>query len=234
TLCCMSIRRNLGVLAASTIAAFALNGATTLASSSDVASTNAYVQANYTLLLAAKSHLHAAENAPLTVLAQIRRECPAAAAESPQDANSTQLSNELIGMIVLASYHLDVAAGERFVRSVTSLHWANRRLAGVLGGYARNLRTLAKLAPPHLCADIRAWVSSGYKTLPASTVAFDAKFMPAWVAIGLLPHQLSAYESSAQKGVLARSRAIEVQIGDVEARDVDKWGNIMTELGLQP
>jgi len=230
----MFIRRNLLMLAASTIAAFALTGATTLASSSDVASTNAYIRANYTLVLAAKTHLHSAENAPLQVLAQVRRECPGAAAESPQNPESTQMSNEVIGAMVLTAYHLDLPAGAKFIRSVASLHWANRSLARAVNGYASQLKTLSKLPAPSLCADVRAWVASGYKTLPASTVAFDAKFMPAWVAIGLLPHQLSAYETSAQKSVLARSHAIEVEITDAEARAVERWGKIMNELGLEP
>jgi hypothetical protein len=230
----MPIKRNLALLASSTIAALALAPTTTLAGPTDVASTSAYVQANYTLVLAAKSHLRAAENAPAQVLAQVRRECPSAAAESPQDEQSTQLSNEVIGTIVLSAYRLDLAAGNRFIRSVAALRWANKRAGAAVKGYASKLNTLAKLPIPHLCADIRAWVASGYKTLPASTVAFDAKFVPAWVSIGLLPGQLSAYESSAQKGIIARSHAIETQISEAEARAVERWSDTMNELGLQP
>ncbi len=230
----MAIKRNLAVLASSTLVAFAFVAGTTLASPADVASTNAYVRANYTLLLAAKSHLRAAENAPGQVLAQVQRECPHAAAESPQNDQSTQMSNEVIGTIVLSAYHLDVPAGNRFVHAVAALRWANKRAGAAASGYASKLNTLAKLAVPHLCADVRAWVASGYKTLPASTVAFDAKFVPAWVAIGLIPQQLSPYESSAQKGLIARSHTIESQLSEAEARAVEKWSSIMDELNLQP
>jgi hypothetical protein len=230
----MAIRRNLTLLTLGALAALALVPSGALASSADVASTKTYIRANYALVLAAKAHLRAAENAPLRVLAQVRRECPGAAAGSPQNAESTQMSNEVIGAMVLTAYHLDLPAGNKFIRTVTSLHWGNGRLAAAVKGYAGKLKTLSKLPIPDLCADVRAWVASGYKTLPANTVAFDAKFMPAWVAIGLLPHQLSAYESSAQKSVAARSHAIEVQITDAEARAVEKWGKIMNELGLEP
>lgn len=199
-----------------------------------MASTKAYIQANYALVQAARSHLSAAEDAPRRVLAQVRRECPMAAAESPQNADSTQMSNEVIGAMVLSAYHLDRPAGERFVRTVRRLHLGDRRLANAVSGYADKLETLSKLPVPNLCADVRAWVASGYEALPASTASFDRRFMPAWVAIGLLPGALSAYERSEEQGVLARTRAIEVQITDAEARAVETWGAIMNELGLSP
>lgn len=199
-----------------------------------MASTKAYLQANYVLVQAARSHLSAAEDAPRRVLAQVRRECPMAAAESPQNADSTQMSNEVIGAMVLSAYHVDRPAGERFVRTVRRLRLGDRRLANAVSGYADKLETLSKLPVPSLCADVRAWVASGYEALPASTASFDRRFMPAWVAIGLLPGALSAYERSEEQGVLARTRAIEVQITDAEARAVETWGAIMNELGLSP
>jgi hypothetical protein len=58
--------------------------------------------------------------------------------------------------------------------------------------------------------------------------------MPAWVAIGMLPARLSAYETAQERSALARIKAIEVQITDAEARAVEQWGEIMNELGLQP
>jgi hypothetical protein len=230
----MPIRRSLPLVATAALAAVALSPARAGASSADVASTKTYIQANYALVQAARSHLTAAEHAPRRVLAQVRRECPMAAAESPQNADSTQMSNEVIGAMVLTAYHLDRPAGKGFVRAVSRLHLGDRRLANAVRGYANQLGTLLKLPVPNLCADVRAWVASAYETLPASTASFDRRFMPAWVAIGLLPGRLSAYERPEEQGVLARTRAIEVQITDAEARAVETWGEIMNELGLSP
>jgi hypothetical protein len=70
---------------------------TALAAPSDIAATRAYVQANYRLVQAAVSKIGPIEATLRGVLSKVRRECPMAAAGSPQDPNSEQLSNEVIG-----------------------------------------------------------------------------------------------------------------------------------------
>jgi hypothetical protein len=222
------------VLTAAALTLLGLLPAAAGASATDVASTRAYIASDLALVQTARVHLRKAEAAPLTVLARVRRECPAVAAGSPQDAESTQMSNEVIGAMVLSAYHLDVPALERFVRGVAQLPWSDARLARAVRGYAANLRVLARLAPPSLCADVTAWVGGGYRQLPASTIAFDRRFMPAWVSIGMLPGRLSRYETAQERGALASAGAIEVQITDAEARAVEPWGDIMNELGLEP
>ena len=224
--------RSLGAVAASTLALLAPTGA--LAAQADRASTSAYVQANLTLVLIARAHLAAAEAAPLHVLAQVTRECPLAAFASPQDPESTQLSNEVIGAMVLSAYHLDVPAIQRFIASAAHLRWSSASLTRAVHEYVSNLRVLVALAPPHLCADVRAWVAGGYTSLPAATVAFDRRFMAAWVAIGLLPGKLAASEGPRERGIARRASALEVELTDGEARAVESWGKIMNELGLEP
>jgi hypothetical protein len=204
------------------------------ADASNASATSAYVAANYSLVRAARSYLRRAEAAPLRVLAQVTRECPLVGSASPQDPQSTQLSDEVIGAMVLAAYHLDVPGLRSFIAKVKGLHWSNPHLTSTLRAYAAKLQVLADLAPPDLCADIRAWKLSGFQTLPATTVSFDAKFLPAWVAIGELPRALKAYENSAEASVLARSNAIEVELTDGEARAVESWGKIMNELEIEP
>lgn len=205
-----------------------------LGGSSDVSATQSYVRANYALVRTARSYLRRAEAAPLEVLAQVRRDCPRAAAGSPQDPQSTELSNEVIGAMVLAAYHLDLPALRGFIAQVEPLRWSSARPRDAVRSYARKLTVLAALAPPNLCADVRAWAASGFKTLAPATVHFDALFMPAWVALGELPASLKPYERAEEKNVLARSDAIEVELTDGEARAVESWGKIMNELELEP
>jgi hypothetical protein len=216
------------------LAALLLAPAGAGASASDVASARAYIAADLALVQAARAHLRAAEAAPLKILARVRRECPAAAAGSPQDPESTQMSNEVIGAMVLGAYHLDVPALETFAARATRLRWSDTRLGRTVRSYAVHLRVLARLAPPSLCSDVKAWVAGSYRALPATTVAFNRRFMAAWVAVGMLPGRLFRYTTARERGALARAKSIEVQITDAEARAVENWGAIMNELGLEP
>ncbi|HEX3519403.1 MAG TPA: hypothetical protein VHT29_10255 [Solirubrobacteraceae bacterium] len=226
--------RALAALGMTTVAMTLAGPSTAALASGDATATSQYLAANYTLVHTARSYLRRAEAAPLKVLAQVTRECPRAAAGSPQDPQSTELSDEVIGAMVIAAYHLDVPGLRRFVSQTSHLHWSSKSATNAVRAYAAKLKVLADLAPPNLCADVRAWAASGYETLPASTLHFDAIFLPAWVAIGLLPGSLKPFESSAQKGVLARSNALEVELTDGEARAVESWGKIMNELELEP
>ncbi len=229
----MTLRTQIaGLLAAASLLAAPSAGAA--GSASDVAASAAYLQANYSLVHTARGLLRRAEAAPLKVLAQVTRDCPMAASGSPQNSQSTQLSDEVIGAMVLAAYHLNVPALRGFVATVRRLHWSDGRLTGAVRAYAAQVETLASLAPPNLCADIRAWAAGGYRTLPPTTTRFVARFMPAWVALGLLPPRLARYETPALKSLARRSDALEVQLTDGEARAVESWGKIMNELVLNP
>jgi hypothetical protein len=207
-----------------------------MAESPDAAATQKYIQANYALVQAGASKLGAARAALRAVRSQIEGECPRAAAESPQNPESTELSNEIIGAMVTNAYRTDVPAGEKFVRAAGGLRWSNHRLTSTVHSYVSRLKVLIGLAPPNVCADIRSWVASGYRTLPATTIRFDQQFMPNWVAIGELPGGLLApYERGSQRSVINRTGALEDQLIEFEANDgVETWWNIMNALVLNP
>lgn len=200
----------------------------------DAASTSQFVQADYALLRHARAHLRAAEAVSRGLLAQVQRECPHAAAESPQNGDSTQLSNEVIGAMLLSAYHLDLPALRSFVGVASHLRWSNPRLTRTVHGYASALSTLTKLAPPHVCADVEAWVASGYQALPAATIAFDHVFLHAWVSIGLHPAGLDAFAGPGQRSLLRRSDALVAQLYAGEVRASGIWGEIIDELGVLP
>jgi hypothetical protein len=219
------------------LAALALGAAPAcaVAASGAVATTERYIQANYTLVKAGSAKLGAAKAALLGVRHRIEGECAKAAADSPQNSDSTALSNEIIGAIVIAAYRTDLPAGENFIRAAQGLRWSNHALTSTIQSYVDKLKVLNKLAPPNVCADVRAWVAGGYQTLPASTVRFDQEFMPNWVAIGELPGLLGPYERASQKAVIRRTNQLESQLTEFEAEEgVETWGQIMDALVLSP
>jgi hypothetical protein len=228
----MGVKRLLSLLVA--LAGLAAAPAAALASSTDVSATQAYLQANYALVSVARSHLATSEAGPLHVLAQVKRECPGVGAGSPQDPESTQMSDEVIGAMVYSSAPPDRRAMQTFVRAVAGLHWSSRGLTNAVRSYAGDLKTFLSLPEPNLCADVRAWASSGFHTLPASTVAFVGKFMPSWVALGLVPKQLAQFETPSGRALAGRANAAETAITNAEARAVEHWGDIMNALVIYP
>ena len=204
------------------------------AAAGDITATRAYVEADYRLMRSAVSRIPTAERALQGVLAGVRRDCPRAAAGSPQNALSTQLSNEVIGAMVTAVVDQGLPLARQYIRSAERLRWSNGRLTSEVQGYVGKVRVLTALAPPALCADVRAWAASGFQSLTASTEGFDRRFMPAWVAAGELPQALSRYEQGGTRALARRAAALESTFGDFEARAVETWGRIMNALELWP
>jgi hypothetical protein len=225
------------MLAAALIAGLLL---TTLASSrafgahADVAATRAYIQANYRLVRAAVSQTRPIEASLQGVLGNIRAQCPLAAAGSPQDANSEQLSNEVIGEMVLTAGRPLRGAGRAFVAAAAHLSWSDRSLTRAIRAYVGKVATLTVLQPPSLCSDVQSWAAGGFHALPASTVAFAPRFMAAWVAPGELPASLAPYESPADHRLAGRTARLEERFSELEAREVETWGHIMSTLALWP
>jgi hypothetical protein len=215
-------------------AGLAIGPAGALGASGDVAATQAYAQAGYAALRVAVSHLKTSEAGPLHVLAKVQSECRNLGAQSPQNSESTQMSDEVIGAMVVSAIAPDLQAIRTFARAVAGLRWSSGGLTRSIHAYASKWNTLSSLPEPNLCADVRAWGADGYRALPASTVSFVAKFMPAWVGAGFLPAQLNRYESSATRALARRCNGLEEQITELEAREVAHYNDIMNALAIWP
>jgi hypothetical protein len=168
------------------------------------------------------------------LLAHVRNTCPQAAAGSPQTPESTQLSNELIGTMVLTGGHVDRAAVRAYVSEVAGLHWSNQGVNRAIAAHLRDLRTLLGLQTPDICADVKAWASSGYKVLPPRTVQFARVFIEGWVRAGNQPSQLTAGEGQSERALAHRAEEAEWHITDFESEAVETWGKIMDTLVLWP
>lgn len=204
------------------------------AAAEDSATTLAYVRANLALVQVGQSRLPTSIAAYRGVLSKVRRECPLAGAGSPQDPESTDLSNEVIGAMVIAAANPDRAAVRAFLSATAGLRWSSSSVTNAVSRYRTNLEKLYKLAAPDLCSDIAAWKATGWTKLPASTLSFVGVFYPNWVALGLLPNGLSRFEDGEAKSLAHRSHALEEQITEAEAQAVETWWQIMNELEINP
>jgi hypothetical protein len=206
-----------------------------LAGSGDVAATRAYIRADYTLVHTARANLATSEAALRTLRSRISSECPGVAAGSPQDTDSEQLSNELVGAMTLVAIVPDMQAVAQFAQTVQHLRWSNGKLTHKVHEYASRLQTLAMLPAPNVCADVRAWVAGDYRTLPASSIEFDQRYYKVEVGVGEVPAELLApSERPGERPVLARAEQIEGQLTEAEANAVYTWGHIMDAMGLNP
>jgi hypothetical protein len=223
-----------GIAALTTALIVAVAPSSAAAGPADVSVTRTYVQANYSLVQYAAARFGTARSLLLGVLDKASAECPSAASGSPQNPESTMVSYEIIGAMVLAAYHPAMPAINAYIRVASHSQWSNHALTAAVHAYASNLRTLSGLSAPKLCADIRSWAASGYKTLPASTVRFDQRFVPAWVTLGQLPSQLRAYERPDERGELQRTGSLEERISMFEAEAAETYSRLMFALSVFP
>lgn len=215
-------------------AGLAIGPSAALADTADVAATQTYLQANYALVRYFTSHIPAARAELSSVLAGVRRECPSAAAGSPENVDSEQLSNEVIGAMVTTVIQHNLPPIRTAIRATAHLRWSNGALTRAVQAYAAKGKVLTSLAVPHLCADVKAWVAGDFQTLPASTASFAPRFMSVWVAPGYLPAALSPYETAEDRTLAHRTAQLEEQWTEFEAYEVETWGKIMNALMLWP
>jgi hypothetical protein len=214
------------------VAAAAPAGA--VAAQGDVTATRSYIQADYALVRNAAARLGSARAVFASILRRVRSECPLVAASSPQTPQSTELSNEIIGAMVTGAYHVYPQGIVAFVRVAERLRWSNRGLTSSVHAYASKLKTVVALSSPDLCGDVKAWIASGYHTLPASTISFDQRFVPAWVALGELPPGLAPYERPEERSLLNRTVQLEEQVANFEAAAVETYAEVMNAIGVSP
>ena len=204
------------------------------AAAGNASATRTYLKANYALVHAADTRIHQVESTLRGLLAKVRGECPLAAAGSPQESQSEQLSDEVIGTMVLSAIRLDLPAGHAYVQAVGSLRWSSSSVTRSVHAYADKVARMISLPVPALCQDVRSWAASGFKALPAATEPFDAAFLGSWVSPGFLPSGLRPYEGGSLRSLVRSTEQQESEIVELEAREVETWGKIMDSMELLP
>jgi hypothetical protein len=213
----------------------ALSPTVALASSGDVAATQALARATNTLVRAATPDVSRGLAAAERYGNQIASQCPRAAAGSPQNHESEQLDDELIGAMTVAGYRTAAGPIATFAHVVRHLHWSNARLTRTVGTFAAKLEKLSTLALPDVCGDIQTWAAGGFATLPANTVQFVPHYLavtPEAEEVPLMIHLLMPYASPSDFPILRRVERLEVRLGEAEAAAVETYSHVIISLEL--
>ncbi len=203
------------------------------AASSDTATTEAYLRANFTLVSTGHRLIPMGRARIAALRQRLRSECPKVVAGSPQNEDSEKLTWELIGAMTIVGYEPGAAAAAKFARSVSKLSWSNAALTRAVHRYARQGLAEVRTPLPDVCGDLRAWKGSGYTALPATTIHFRQTFYENYVGVGFVPKgMLAPYLRPSQKPLLQRTQHFEEAVAEAEAREVETFGEIIDSLGL--
>jgi hypothetical protein len=199
----------------------------------DTASTHSYIRANYAYARATVARIHAAHAKIAVFNARLARECPNVGRDSPENEASQPMSYEVAVALWSIAYDVDSGPIGAFAKATSGLRWSNPRLTRLARGYASDLQKLVALSMPNLCADVTAWRESGYRSMPAGTLALTARVE------AIQPHTIPArllapYASAADRRTLALTGRLERKIKDNEtAVGWNEWERALTTLGLK-
>jgi hypothetical protein len=186
-----------------------------LATSQDVLSTRVYIRAAYALQIADKASLSASRTAAYGLIGQVNSQCPNIMAGVPRTNGNKDVGGEILGSVLVAIFRPENRANNKFVQTVESLRWSSRKLERTVRSYATELKAQTKLTIPNLCADLKAWVASGYTALPASSAHFVQQIhaIIAGPGPGEVPLTLFApYQRPNEKTIIRRTTRLEAEL----------------------
>ncbi len=198
----------------------------------NVTATRSYLQAGYELVQAELADAPVANAAVQQLATTIGSECSGILREAPPEppAGSPfersfgerirgeeqlhELESEAFGALDVSYVQAPRVAILAFAATLRSLHWGTAALTAAALSRAGELESRLVTAVPDVCGDIESWVASGYKTLPATTKAFNSrrKLESARTPAHAFSSRLASYEDAAGKALLAKTQALEKQL----------------------
>lgn len=215
-----------------TMLVFGVAPATAFGTPQDIASTHAYIRANYALNRATEAKVKVAQASIEATIHKLGQECPKLGAGSPQNEESQHLSYEVVVALWSTSYTTDAGPIRKFAQSVRHLRWSNPKLTHMAQHYATDLRDLAGLQMPDVCADVTAWKETGFKTAPAISIQLD-QHAEAIEPKAIPPSLLAPYERPADRATLATTTRIESHLQRIETmQGFNDWDQALETVGL--
>jgi hypothetical protein len=162
--------------------------ASSAATSTDRKATGAFLEATYVFDRAALANASASSAASAAYVAKLSGECPGVLANAPspaplgQSAHATPeqtkemkqldaIQSELYLALLSSWLAPDHVAFEALARVVRPLRWSSARITRLAHAEVMRYEQEVGAQPPDVCADMRAWASSDYQTLPPSALA---------------------------------------------------------------
>lgn len=216
------------------VLAFAVAPMRASASTGDITATHAYIAANYALARASVAMIGPAQAKIERLNGALAQECPLLGAGSPENEASQPMSHEVSVAILSLKYGADAGPIRTFLDATGRLRWSNATVTRTARSYAGDLRELASVTLPNLCADVRTWKASGFQIVPA-TVASLVTRVEGTVPAPIPPRLLTPFERGADASLLARTMSLETKVEENEFRvsQLD-WYQLLETLGLNP
>jgi len=204
-----------------------------------LAASRADITTTHKALTIAYKALHAVVTTWPTVEASIHQldskfasECPNVGAGSPENEPEEKLSYEVTGALWATGYHTDARIADTAIEEASHLKWSNPSLTRRVHQYLRGLREMLALQVPNLCGDVRSWTASGYRTIPASTLAFDQHVEAIDVEVPP-PRMFIPYMQPSDRGLLTRVEHLFTRFEELEfVVGQREWIRLLGVVGL--
>jgi hypothetical protein len=224
-----------------------------------VAATRAYLQAANLWEQAVAANLPATRAATEAFAQQVGAECVGALAGAPSERSPSlsarefgehRRESEQLGDLedelgfALGSLELqpDRQATLALVSAVTPLSWSSPTLTRLVhmhvAEFVEQQEQLVRGAPA-VCADIKAWVSSGYETLSAGTKEFKRQQEGPTTVRPAVPRQsiarlLAPYEGPEERAIVRQTQLLQKQIAAAERSLSAVYERLWRAVGLKP
>jgi len=150
-----------------------------LGASANAAATLSFLRADHAFAQAVRAKIPAAEGSANSLVTEVTAECPDVLGDAPHTGGFSQLASETSLAILDVFAGPLVQAGLVFAERVERLRWSSRSLTRLVHVHAAEERAEAKVSPPHLCADLNAWLASDYRIVPQGTETFVRTYLAA-------------------------------------------------------
>ncbi len=174
---------------------------------------------------------------------------PSAKAEGERHRQSRQLGDlklELPSALEDSRTQADREADEVLIRALTPLKWSDPRITFVFHVITEEAQEELDSPVPAVCADMQAWVASGYKTLSPTSKELagraKASLMRVFELIAVLEGThikflseiLGRYENATDTALARRSQVLTTQLEQGSEAEADDLKRLEAAVGLPP